>query len=415
MPDDKVMSFEGRFRDPQALTAARMLTDAATKSGLSTRVRSNLIDALEYENSDGFVPLAVIANNSHALVYLRQPALSNSPGLFEKAVARFGSVKPNKKGEYRWPVRTPDEMKIVLNWLRQEHVLAPVADIGPGQVGVSTFPLSTAALVSPTSEPTRFEIGKLYTREDVTELIAMPLERRGGNWDTGYDRYDGEYFLFCNVGVAGRTGHNYANRWHDGRLVWSAKTGTRLGQPQIEELLSGKLPVHIFWRGKDRAPFTYAGLGVAEIVEDVSPVEVSWLLTDTQPPKSPTSSFPLWKRGPPPSVGERTIYKQDGPTSVYLMVLEGACVDTFPRLPAGHKVAKIGMSNDPGRRLTELNSGIPPGCVLKWISVGSRGYPSGPLAFEAEGALLEQFRLKGQWLGNEFISLSEAEVDNLLT
>lgn len=263
--------------------------------------------------------------------------------------------------------------------------------------------------------PTEFIRRGKYTRDQVADAIGMPEQRRGGSWDTGYDEWNGEFFLFCNVGVPGRTGHDYQNRWLGDRLSWFAKNGTRLSQPQITSLLSGALPVHIFWRGRDRAPFSYAGLGLAEAVSDTSPVEVTWLFDDEVLAEPSLAKLPLWKRGPPPSLGERMTHKVDGPTSVYLMVLDGASTSTFPDLPAGMQLAKIGMSNDAERRLIELNSGFPPGCVLKWRLVRSQQYPTGIVAYAEEGEILEQFRAADKWVGGEFVHASPQDLSNILT
>jgi hypothetical protein len=122
-----------------------------------------------------------------------------------------------------------------------------------------------------------FSKGCSYTRAQVAEEIGLPLNRRrGGNWDTGYDRFDGAFFIFCNVGVAGRTGHDYANRWENDQLVWQAKNGTRLSQPTMQAIASAKHPVHVFWRTGDKDPFTYAGAGTPMEVQDTTPVRIRW-------------------------------------------------------------------------------------------------------------------------------------------
>jgi hypothetical protein len=263
---------------------------------------------------------------------------------------------------------------------------------------------------------TEFEIGAQYSRPDVADLIGMPEQRRGGNWHTGYDRWGDEFFIFCNVGSPGRTGHDYANRWYGTSLIWYGKTGTTVRQAQVRDLLSGHLPVHLFWRGRDRSPFTYAGLAYAQAVADTTPVEVTWELNALpMQVQAEMSGTPVWKRGPPPTVGERTIHRQDGPTSVYVMTLQGPVKAVFPDLADGMAVVKVGMSNDPRRRELELNCGFPPGCSLRWELFHRRQYPSGQAAFEAEGSMLERHRLKGQWIGGEFIYVQQAALSSLLT
>ncbi|MFT2212354.1 HNH endonuclease [Rhizobium giardinii] len=120
------------------------------------------------------------------------------------------------------------------------------------------------------------ERGQLFTRAEVQDILDVPPDARGGDWSTGYTQYEDEFFVFCGIGVAGRTGHDYNNYWNGDVLVWSAKGGTRLGQPQISRLLSGEFPVHIFHRSEDRGPFTYAGEGHPVQVNDLQPVRVHW-------------------------------------------------------------------------------------------------------------------------------------------
>ncbi|MBY5538712.1 HNH endonuclease [Rhizobium leguminosarum] len=122
----------------------------------------------------------------------------------------------------------------------------------------------------------RAEQGRLFTRAEVQDILNVPADVRGGDWSTGYTEYEDEFFVFCNIGVAGRTGHDYNNHWENDVLVWSAKNGTHLGQPQIAKLLSGQFPVHIFYRSEDRSPFVYAGEGHPAQVDDVQPVRVHW-------------------------------------------------------------------------------------------------------------------------------------------
>lgn len=127
----------------------------------------------------------------------------------------------------------------------------------------------------------RFTVGHTYTRDEIAELIDLPVHlRRGGSWATGYMRWEDEVFIFCNVGVAGRTGHDYPNRWKGGDLVWSGKTNSTKDQPLIRGMINGELTVHLFWRDRDRAPWSYAGEAFARTVKDTVPVEVTWSFED---------------------------------------------------------------------------------------------------------------------------------------
>jgi hypothetical protein len=52
-----------------------------------------------------------------------------------------------------------------------------------------------------------------YSKKDIYNLLDVPLEKQRGAWDTGYREYGGDIFIFANVGVPGRTGHDYDNHW----------------------------------------------------------------------------------------------------------------------------------------------------------------------------------------------------------
>ncbi len=262
----------------------------------------------------------------------------------------------------------------------------------------------------------RFQRGQLYTRADVAERIGLPQAlRRGGNWDTGYSRWDSEYFIFCNVGIAGTTGHDYPNRWDGKDLVWSGKTGSRKDQPFLREMLSGASAVHLFWRGELRTPFTYAGRAVAKEVFDTVPVQVRWSFSEQSPAvELPRAATPIWHRGPPPSAGTQTIVKEDGPTLLYLMTLEGPAQAILGDVREGLTAIKVGISNNPIRRADQLNVGFPPGCLVAWKVRRTRSYPSANDAFDAEGRLLEALRLAKRWIGGEFAVVPSDELAGLL-
>jgi hypothetical protein len=121
-----------------------------------------------------------------------------------------------------------------------------------------------------------FKVGEKYTRAQVASKVALPPKLQGGNWNTGYRVWGGQVYVFCNVGTAGRTGHDYDNRWVENQLEWYGKTGTHRHQPLIKKMISGELEVHVFWRSKDSEPFTYAGVGRADEVSDSKPVRLRW-------------------------------------------------------------------------------------------------------------------------------------------
>lgn len=123
-----------------------------------------------------------------------------------------------------------------------------------------------------------FLVGESYTRKDVYDTVGVPKNLHRGDWETGYHRHQDTFFIFVNVGVAGQTGHNYANRFEGDRLVWYGKTAARLQHPSIQALLDlGRLgQVYVFYRTRKRGGFVYAGLGRPAEISDEVPVRVVW-------------------------------------------------------------------------------------------------------------------------------------------
>lgn len=263
----------------------------------------------------------------------------------------------------------------------------------------------------------KLRINGLYTRDQIAEIIGYPEEKRGGgDFDTGYTKHGDAYFIFANVGNAGRTGHDYANRWDGRDLIWFGKSNTRIDQPRIQEMINGEFDVYVFWRGKDRSPFTFAGLGRAVEVEASTPVRVIWSF-DWQSDGLGADDGALrstgFRRGPKPSGGRREYVVSDGPCSVYLMVLHGLPDSLFSDRAAGSRAIKVGMSNDLERRLSELNFGFPPGLGVRWKLVTSRRYDSFHDAFEAETRILEHLRQKELAVGGEFAILGLGELEHV--
>lgn len=134
----------------------------------------------------------------------------------------------------------------------------------------------------------RLIAGLKYSRADLYAILGVPEEKQGGDWTTGYTRYEDAFYVFTTVGVPGRTGHDYSNYWEDDRtrLVWEAKGRTHAGQPQVQALVSGHLPIHMFTRTGDREAFEYQGRATAESVRDTRPVGVTWVFesSSAKPP-----------------------------------------------------------------------------------------------------------------------------------
>jgi T5orf172 domain-containing protein len=264
-----------------------------------------------------------------------------------------------------------------------------------------------------------FVVGKKYTRADVADLIDYPDHlRSGGAWMTGMTEFDGAFYIFANIGLAGRTGHDYPNRWRGKDLVLTGRTGSKRGQPQLERLLSGEFPVHVFWRSANNAAFTYAGEARAIETNNASPVEIVWTfdkaLSGQTLPGTQSQAYPSWRRGPPPSHGARSLAIKDGPAHLYVMQLVGVTPEMVEGASETDSVIKIGMSKDPARRLREMNGGFPPGLSVQWQLIRTIEFESGDAAFAAETKVLEALRIGEQWIGGEFAIVDVAAFSTLL-
>ena len=123
-----------------------------------------------------------------------------------------------------------------------------------------------------------FRIGFQYSKKDLYIILNVPKEKQRGDWDKGYHIHDGNIFIFSNVGIPGRTGHNYNNYWDGELFVWEASTKSHLGQPQIQKMLNPfpDQKIFLFTRTMDRLPFTYEGEIVVKEFKDTTPVQIVW-------------------------------------------------------------------------------------------------------------------------------------------
>jgi len=122
----------------------------------------------------------------------------------------------------------------------------------------------------------QFKVGEKYTRNDIYRICKVPANKQGGNWNTGYNRYGDDWFLFVNIGEAKDEKYNYDNRFEGDDLVWYGKNGSKLEHPSIQSLIHPKGNVHIFYREQPKGPFIYTGKGVVKSVKDTSPIEIVW-------------------------------------------------------------------------------------------------------------------------------------------
>jgi len=123
-----------------------------------------------------------------------------------------------------------------------------------------------------------FIVGQKYSKKELYEILRVPTISRRGAWDTGYREYDGNIFIFANVGIPGRTGHDYNNYWDGDLFVWEAKTHTNLNQPSIQRMIrpSSGQKNFLFTRTHDKDPFTYEGTVNVQKYFNLSPVKIIW-------------------------------------------------------------------------------------------------------------------------------------------
>lgn len=134
-----------------------------------------------------------------------------------------------------------------------------------------------------------FVSGATYTRADVLAVLGIP-DPKGGPWYTGYTQHGDDFYLFCGVGVPGRTGQDLNNYFDGPDLIWHGKPRSTLAWPSSQALLKGAGKVHIFYRTDNRDAFTYAGAGQAKQVKDGPPIEIRWVF---QPSGGSATDAPL--------------------------------------------------------------------------------------------------------------------------
>jgi len=171
-----------------------------------------------------------------------------------------------------------------------------------------------------------FVVGESYTRNDIYDIVGVPGNLHGGDWETGYHRHEDAFFIFANVGIAGQTGHDYANSLVGDRLVWYGKTGAKAEHPSIQALLElgRKRQVYIFYRKQKRGPFIYAGLGRPVDVKNEIPVRIVWAFD------APAEFHP---ERPPEELSPAEIYVEGAATRVLVnsyernLAARRACID----------------------------------------------------------------------------------------
>ena len=108
-----------------------------------------------------------------------------------------------------------------------------------------------------------FKRGSEYTRDEIAKFVRPENPPRGGDWTTGYARIENDLFVFMNIGVAGRTGHDFENYYDEesNKIIWFSKPNKHSSNPLFKRLLSGELTPYFFARWNQKSPFTFLGSG----------------------------------------------------------------------------------------------------------------------------------------------------------
>ena len=116
-------------------------------------------------------------------------------------------------------------------------------------------------------------------------------------------------------------------------------------------------------------------------------------------------------RGIPPSFGDRSSTHEDGENFLYLMLLTADAKTLLgDAFRPGYALAKIGRSNDPARRLGEINAGYPESAIVKWELKQKQAFADGATAHNHEDNLKAIFDTTFSSLGGEFFTGGREEL-----
>lgn len=122
-----------------------------------------------------------------------------------------------------------------------------------------------------------FKKGSQYTRKEVGWILLPETGRpKGGSWDTGYVTVGEKLIIFMNIGVPGKTEHDFDNDFDEesGLITWFGKPKTHSRQPLFIKLLNKELTPYFFARWDNNDPkFTYLGIGSVVKYDDDAETE----------------------------------------------------------------------------------------------------------------------------------------------
>lgn len=113
-------------------------------------------------------------------------------------------------------------------------------------------------------ENLNFKRGNKYTRKDIGYVCYPGVGRpAGGMWDTGYVHVENNLIIFMNIGLAGRTGHDFENYFDEEKntIIWFGKPNSHSKQNTFKKLLEGVTTPYFFARWDKNPQFTFLGTG----------------------------------------------------------------------------------------------------------------------------------------------------------
>ena len=107
------------------------------------------------------------------------------------------------------------------------------------------------------------EIGSYYSRSEVAKIARPNNPPNGGDWITSYAEMDGNLYVFLNIGVPGKTGHDFDNRFDRAsrELTWFSKPNKKSTSPLFQRILKGHLSLLFFIRTDTKNKFEFLGGG----------------------------------------------------------------------------------------------------------------------------------------------------------
>ncbi|MDB2528048.1 ATP-binding protein [Alphaproteobacteria bacterium] len=115
-----------------------------------------------------------------------------------------------------------------------------------------------------------FKTGNTYKRDQIAQIACPENPPKGGNWSTGYAKLGTDLYVFMNIGVPGRTGHDFDNDYdkENNLITWYGKPNSHSDQPIFQELVAKTIRPLFFARWEQNDPFMFIGTGVVDSYED---------------------------------------------------------------------------------------------------------------------------------------------------